>query len=93
MHCISVNNIFFNVCIVYNVLYSVECLLSLEKMFYYSIEASLFEIEQLDNSSVALKAPNGKYITIKMTGALNASSDTCGDKEKFKVSKRRILNQ
>lgn len=43
-------------------------------------------MEQLDNSFVALKAPNGKYVTIKMTGALNASSDTCGDKEKFKVS-------
>lgn len=43
-------------------------------------------MEQLANSYVALKAPNGKYITIKMTGALNASSDSCGDKEKFKVS-------
>lgn len=46
----------------------------------------MFEIEQLENSRVALKAPNGKYITIKMTGALNASVDTCGDKEKFLVS-------
>lgn len=52
---------------------------------FYSCEASLFEIEQLEGSSVALKAPNGKYVTIKMTGALNASSDSCGDKEKFKV--------
>ena len=51
----------------------------------YSTEASLFEVEQLSNSNVALKAPNGKYVTIKMTGALNCSSDACGDKEKFRV--------
>ena len=50
-----------------------------------SMEASLFEVEQLTNSRVALKAPNGKYVTIKMTGALNCISDSCGDKEKFKV--------
>ena len=55
-------------------------------IFYvYSTEASLFEVEQLSNSNVALKAPNGKYVTIKMTGALNCSSDACGDKEKFRV--------
>ena len=55
-------------------------------IFYvYSTEASLFEVEQRSNSNVALKAPNGKYVTIKMTGALNCSSDACGDKEKFRV--------
>ncbi|XP_067935322.1 fascin-like isoform X2 [Watersipora subatra] len=55
-----------------------------------SAEASLFELEQLANSTIALKAPNGKYVTIKMTGALNCSSDSCGDKEKFKMT---ILNR
>lgn len=49
-----------------------------------------FIVDWQDDGSVAIKASNGRYLTAKMNGSLQATSDSLTDKEKFFVT---IINR